>query len=119
MGVEHAGHGTRLFACGKESLRSRLVAILDLLGVTIADVVDADERQLRQTEPDELILVEIQQPEGDLRRRGEVAAGPFQNAVEGLMEFVETNVVKEGMGADGMFWSPLLLALFFFGRLRP
>ena len=49
-----------------------------------------------------------------LSRRGEVARGPFQNAMEGLMEFVETSVVKDSIGTEGAFWSPLLLTLFFF-----
>jgi len=48
------------------------------------------------------------------RRRGLLARGPFQNLFEALIEFVEREVVGEGIGKSGAAWAPFLLAVFFF-----
>ncbi len=48
------------------------------------------------------------------RRRGLVAQGFYQNLMEGLIEFVEKEVVVEGIGEKGRVWAPFLLGIFFF-----
>ncbi len=48
------------------------------------------------------------------RRRGMVAHGLYQNLMEGLIEFVEKEVVVEGIGEKGRVWTPFLLGMFFF-----
>ena len=48
------------------------------------------------------------------RRRGLVAHGVFQNLFEGLIEFVDVHVIREGVGEKGRTWTPFLLTLFFF-----
>lgn len=48
------------------------------------------------------------------RRRGPVAHGVFQNLFEGLIEFVDVHVIREGVGDRGRSWTPFLLTLFFF-----
>lgn len=48
------------------------------------------------------------------RRRNAVASGPYQNFFEGLIEFIDKEVVKGGIGKEGFRWAPFLLALFFF-----
>lgn len=48
------------------------------------------------------------------RRRGAVARGWFQNLFEALIEFVETEIVKQGVGVEGRSWATFLLTLFFF-----
>ncbi|MFC1462174.1 F0F1 ATP synthase subunit A [Verrucomicrobiota bacterium] len=48
------------------------------------------------------------------RRRGLVAHGVFQNLFEGLIEFVDIHVIREGVGEKGRAWTPFLLTLFFF-----
>jgi F-type H+-transporting ATPase subunit a len=48
------------------------------------------------------------------RRREPVARGPLRNLFEALIEFVDSEIVREGIGAEGRRWSTFLLALFFF-----
>lgn len=48
------------------------------------------------------------------RRRGLVAHGVFQNVFEGLIEFVDTQVIRDNVGEKGRVWTPFLLTLFFF-----
>ena len=48
------------------------------------------------------------------RRSNPVPHGVFQNTCEGLLQFVENEVVKGGLGRQGLRWSPFLLSLFFF-----
>ncbi|MBC8453646.1 F0F1 ATP synthase subunit A [PVC group bacterium] len=48
------------------------------------------------------------------RYKGMVPKGRFQNMFEAIIEFIETSVVKEGIGKDAKIWSPFLLSLFFF-----
>ena len=48
------------------------------------------------------------------RRRGLLARGFFQNLFEALIQFVEREVVREGIGEQGRRWAPFLLTLFFF-----
>lgn len=48
------------------------------------------------------------------RRRTLVARGALRNLFESLVEFIDREVVKGGIGANGAAWSPLLLTLFFF-----
>lgn len=48
------------------------------------------------------------------RRRGPVASGWFANMVEALVEFVDREVVRESIGAQGARWSTFILTLFFF-----
>jgi len=48
------------------------------------------------------------------RRRGPVARGPFQNLFEALIEFVEREIVREGLGVNGAVWAPFVLTVFFF-----
>jgi len=48
------------------------------------------------------------------RRRSQVARGVYQNLMEGLIEFVEKEVVVEGIGKEGRIWAPFLLTMFFF-----
>jgi F-type H+-transporting ATPase subunit a len=48
------------------------------------------------------------------RRSGLVARGYLQNLFESLMEFIDREVVEQGIGAAGKRWSPLLLTIFFF-----
>lgn len=48
------------------------------------------------------------------RRRDAVAHGFYQNLMEGLIELVDREVVREGLGAAGRLWAPFLLTTFFF-----
>lgn len=48
------------------------------------------------------------------RRSGPAPSGFFNNLVEGLIELVDRNVVREGIGPNAGMWSPFLLTLFFF-----
>jgi F-type H+-transporting ATPase subunit a len=48
------------------------------------------------------------------RRRGPVAKGLFQNFFDAIVEFLENEVIRGGIGRDGMVWAPFLLTLFFF-----
>lgn len=48
------------------------------------------------------------------RRRGLVAHGCVPNLFEQLIEYIEEQVVREGIGQDGKRWTSLLLTLFFF-----
>jgi F-type H+-transporting ATPase subunit a len=48
------------------------------------------------------------------RRRAPIAHGFYQNLMEGLIEFVEREVVVEGLGSAGRIWAPFLLTMFFF-----
>jgi F-type H+-transporting ATPase subunit a len=48
------------------------------------------------------------------RRKGVVAHGPLQNFFESLIEFLQREVVTEGIGEQGRKWSAFLLTLFFF-----
>ena len=48
------------------------------------------------------------------RRRGLVAVGVFENMFEGLIEYIENRIAKEGIGDEGRRWAPFLLTLFFF-----
>lgn len=49
-----------------------------------------------------------------LRRRDSVPHGVFQNVFDGLLEFVEEEVVRGCIGKEGRAWAPFLLTLFFF-----
>jgi len=48
------------------------------------------------------------------RYKGMAPKGAFRNIFGAIIEFIETSVVKEGIGENGHMWSPFLLALFFF-----
>lgn len=48
------------------------------------------------------------------RRQSPIARGFYQNLMEGLIEFVEREVVAEGLGTAGRIWAPFLLTMFFF-----
>jgi len=48
------------------------------------------------------------------RRREEIAKGVYRNLFEALIEFVEKEIVREGIGREGLVWAPFLLTLFFF-----
>lgn len=48
------------------------------------------------------------------RRRSLLARGLFQNLFEAMVEFVETQIVRENIGPRAQAWSPFLLTLFFF-----
>ena len=48
------------------------------------------------------------------RRRDPVARGRFQNLVEALIEFIDQEVVRSGLGEGGKAWAPFLMTLFFF-----
>lgn len=48
------------------------------------------------------------------RRRESVARGAFANLFEMLIEFIEKDIVREGVGKQGLAWAPFLLTLFFF-----
>jgi F-type H+-transporting ATPase subunit a len=48
------------------------------------------------------------------RRRSLVAHGPLQNLIEGLIDFVDREVVRESVGPDRTRWGFFLFTLFFF-----
>lgn len=48
------------------------------------------------------------------RRRDIVPRGMLQNIFEALIETIEKEIVKSGIGAEGRIWSPFLLSIFFF-----
>lgn len=48
------------------------------------------------------------------RRRGLVPRGPVSNFLEATAEYIDRNVVREGLGEEGRAWGPFLLSLFFF-----
>ena len=48
------------------------------------------------------------------RRKQLVAHGPLQNLFEALIEFIQKEIVTEGLGAEGRRWASFLIALFFF-----
>ena len=48
------------------------------------------------------------------RRRNVVARGMYQNAIEGLVDLVDREIVQESVGPGERRWTPFLLAVFFF-----
>lgn len=48
------------------------------------------------------------------RRRSLYAKGFGQNLLEAMIEFVEREVVEDGLGPQGRIWAPFLLSMFFF-----
>ena len=48
------------------------------------------------------------------RRRDAVPRGPVRNFFEAAVEYIDRNVVREGLGEEGRGWGPFLLSLFFF-----
>jgi F-type H+-transporting ATPase subunit a len=48
------------------------------------------------------------------RRPQPVAKGAFQNFFEAMIEYIDTSIGEDILGADGKKWAPFLLTLFFF-----
>lgn len=48
------------------------------------------------------------------RRTALVPLGAYQNIFEGLVQYIDEQVVGEAIGPEGRRWSPVLLTLFFF-----
>jgi len=48
------------------------------------------------------------------RRSGLVPKGVFRNVFEALVQFIETQVMRDSIGAGSRAWAPFLLTLFFF-----
>lgn len=48
------------------------------------------------------------------RRSGFVPGSAFRNLFEALVQFIETEVVRNSIGIEGRVWAPFLLTLFFF-----
>jgi len=48
------------------------------------------------------------------RRTGLTAHGPLQNFFEGVIEFIDREVLGDCLGRDGRRWATLLMTLFFF-----
>jgi F-type H+-transporting ATPase subunit a len=48
------------------------------------------------------------------RRKTLVPKGLYQNAIEGIVELIEREIVRESVGQEGRAWAPFLLTTFFF-----
>jgi len=48
------------------------------------------------------------------RRREPIARGVYRNLFEALIEFVDSQVIREGIGPEGHGWASFLFTLFFF-----
>ena len=49
-----------------------------------------------------------------LGNKRQLVPGPAQNVAEMAVDFIEEGVVKETMGEEGLKYTPVLLAIFFF-----
>lgn len=47
-------------------------------------------------------------------RKAKIMPGPFQNAVESLIEFIKNDIIMSMIGKDGLPWFPFLGTIFFF-----
>ncbi len=47
-------------------------------------------------------------------RKAKIVPGPFQNAVESIIEFIKNDIIISMMGKDGLSWFPFIGTIFFF-----